>query len=148
MKNTFKFWIIFSLVVAFGAGILGGIFSERYFFHRQRHARIERNAVHFPSLEQMARELGLSAEQQEQIRNIFQRNEAKFKDLRSEIHGRLSTIREEVKSEIESVLTQEQKQKFEEMIENYVLQRKREFEKRGKDFRKEQPREKSRGEMK
>jgi len=146
MKNQYKFWIVLSLVVAFGAGLIGGVFGERYYLQK-RHARDNRGPAHFPSLEQMAQDLGLSADQQELIRKIFERNEARLKELRTDMHGRLMSIRAELKSEIDNVLTAEQKQKLEAMIEKYVAQRKREFgERRERDNQKQQQ-EKNKGEV-
>lgn len=146
MKNKYAFWIVFSLVVAFAAGLIGGIFSDRYFFQK-KYGRSERSRAPFPSLERMAQDLGLSAEQQEQIRKIFERNEAKLKELRSNLHGRLASIRAELKSEIDSVLTAEQKQKFEAMIERYASQRRKEFEERKGKLNQKQQREKDEGEI-
>lgn len=129
MNNKYKFWIIFSLIIAFAAGFLGGVFGEKYIHQKQSH-RGERRSVHFPSLEVMAKELGLSAEQQAEIKGIFERNDAKFKEMRVEIHSHLSRIRAELKDEIMSVLTVEQKEKFQAMIEKYLDERKREYERR------------------
>jgi Spy/CpxP family protein refolding chaperone len=151
--SKYKFWLILSLIVAFAAGIFGGIFSERYYFHRKRHVNLartqtERNPAHFPSIEQLAQDLNLSAEQQEQIRKIFERNDAKLKDLRTDMRGRLATIRAELKTEVDAVLTAEQKQKFEAMIESYLEQRKRESDRRRESPRKEGPPDKPRGDIK
>jgi Spy/CpxP family protein refolding chaperone len=127
MKNKYKFWIVLSLVVAFGAGVIGGVFGERYYLQK-RHARGDRGRAHPPSLEQMAKDLGLSAGQQEQIKKIFESNEAKLKVLRADMHGRLRSIRAELKSEIDNVLTAEQRQKIEAMIKKYDAKRKKETE--------------------
>jgi Spy/CpxP family protein refolding chaperone len=150
--GKYKFWLVLSLIVAFAAGIFGGIFSERYYFHRKRHASLartqaERSPAHFPSIEQLAKDLNLSAEQQEQIRKIFERNDAKLKELRSDMRGRLATIRAELKTELDSVLTAEQKQKFEAMIESYIEQRKRESDRRRESPRKEGPPDKPKGDI-
>jgi Spy/CpxP family protein refolding chaperone len=150
MMGKDKFWIVLSVLVAFAAGLLGGIWSERYFFHKKRDdriARAQRDSRHFPSLEQMAQELGLSAEQQEQIKKIFERNDVKLKELRSDMHGRLTKIRAELKGALDAVLTPEQRKKFEEMIQNYLLQRKEEYEKRRENSRREDSAEKPKGDM-
>jgi Spy/CpxP family protein refolding chaperone len=151
--SKYKFWLVLSLIIVFAVGVFGGIFSERYYFHRKRHANLartqtERSPAHFPSIEQLAQDLNLSAEQQEQIREIFGRNDAKLKDLRSDMRGRLNTIRAELKTELEAVLTPEQKQKFEAMIEKYLEQRKRESDRRRESPRKEGPPDKPRGDIK
>jgi len=148
MPNKYKFWIVLSLLVAFGAGLLGGIFRERYFFHKRSHLPSQRDTVHFPSLDEMAQELGLSAEQQEQIKKIFEGNEAKLKNLRSDMHARLSGIRSELKNQVDAILTPEQKQKLESSIEKYLQKRKKEFEEKRQNFEKERSQEKSKGDLK
>ncbi len=150
MPNKYRFWLILTLLVAFAAGIVGGLFSERYYFHRKRHVRpadTQRSSPHFPSLEQMAQELKLSTEQQEKIKQAFMRTEAKFKELRADMHARLRAIRADLKAEIEAVLTEEQRQKFEAMIENYLRQRKQASERREGSSRERSP-ETPKGEMK
>ncbi len=149
MKNKYRFWLVFSVLVAFGSGLLGGFWFERYIAHKKRPTfgpRPPREAVHFPSLEQMSRELGLSTEQEDQIRQIFERNDARLKELRSEMHARLTEIRSKLKAELEAVLTPEQRQKFEEMIDKYVQQRKKDFEKRRGNFERERSPNKPEGE--
>ncbi len=151
MMGKYKFWIVLSFLVAFTAGLLGGIWSERYFFRKKGRAKIaraQRDSVHFPSLERMAQELELSGEQQEQIKKIFERNDIKLKELRSDMHGRLTKIRAELKRELDGVLTAEQRKKFEEMIQNYLLQRKEEYEKRRENSRRQNSAESPKGDMK
>jgi Spy/CpxP family protein refolding chaperone len=145
MKNKYIFWIILSLIVAFGAGMIGGVFGERYYLQK-RHPRGDRGSSHPPSLDQMAKDLGLSADQQEQIRKLFERNEARLKELRADMHGRLKSIRAELKNEIDSVLTAEQRQKIESMIKKFAAPEKREFEERGDKNNKNQQPEKDKGE--
>jgi Spy/CpxP family protein refolding chaperone len=144
MKNRYVFWIVFSLVVALGAGFVGGILGERYYLQK-RHGR---GSAHPPSLEQMAKDLALTADQQEQIKKIFESNEAKLKELRSDMRGRLKAIRAEVKSEIDNVLTPEQRQKMEAMIKKYEARRKKESEERRERNDQKEQREKDKGEKK
>ena len=124
MKNKLKFWIALSLVLAFAAGVLGGIYGDKFLMQRRMASRVSRPG-HFPSLENMAKDLGLSAEQQEQIKNIFQKNEERFKELNGDLRQKLQAIREQLRTEIDSVLTPEQKKKMEEMIERYQARRRR-----------------------
>jgi len=136
MKNHNKFWIVFSLIVVFAAGFMGGILFEKSLIEKKVEKRTKRrSSVRFPSLEMMAQELSLSPEQQEQIREIFKNNEERFKNLRKNIDERLSSIRAQLKTEIKNVLSDEQKLKFEAMIEKYISQRKKESEKRKKHSR-------------
>jgi len=133
MKNHNKFWIVFSLIVVFAAGFMGGILFEKNLIDKKAEKRVKkRSSVRFPSLEMMAQELSLTAEQQEQIREIFKNNEERFKNLRSSINERLSSIRAQLKKEIKDVLSDEQKLRFEAMIEKYISQRKKELQKRKK----------------
>ncbi len=133
MKNYNKFWIVFSLIVVFAAGFIGGILFEKHLIDKKVEKRVKRrSSVRFPSLEMMAQELSLTLEQKEQIREIFKNNEERFKNLRKNIDDRLSSIRSQLKNEIKNVLTDEQVLKFEAMIEKYISQRKKEAEKRKK----------------
>ena len=133
MKNYNKFWIVFSLIVVFSAGFIGGILFEKHLIDKKVEKRVKRrNSVRFPSLEMMAKELSLTPEQEEQIREIFKNNEKRFKNLRSDINERLLSIRSQLKNEIKNVLADEQVLKFEAMIEKYISQRKKEVEKRKK----------------
>ncbi len=150
MQNRYKLWLILALAVIFGAGVLGGIFSERYYFHSRRHAELQRQraAAHFPSLEQLAADLGLSAEQQEAIRKIFQDHDAELKDLRAEMNTRLGTIRAGLKAKMDGVLTPEQQAKFEAGIKAHLEQRKREADRRRPEPDRGRPQDKPTGESK
>jgi hypothetical protein len=131
MKNHYKFWIAFSLIIVFAAGIAGGILLDEYVISKKpERGKKKRSAVHFPTLDMMAQELSLTSEQQEQIREIFKNNEERFKILMKQIDERFKTIRTQLKDEIKSVLNDQQKIKFEAMIEKYVSQRKKEMEER------------------
>ncbi len=133
MKNHNKFWIVFSLIVVFAAGFMGGILFEKNLIDKKAEKRVKKgSSVRFPSLEIMAQELSLTSEQEEQIREIFKNNEERFKNLRKNIDDRLSSIRAQLKKEIKNVLSDEQVLKFEAMIEKYISQRKKETEKRKK----------------
>lgn len=133
MKNNYKFWIIFSLIIVFLVGAVAGILFEKYLLPtKAKKIKREKRPVHFPTLEIMAKELNLTSKQEEKIREIFRNNEERLKNFRSLIHERISNIRSQLKSEIKNVLTEEQNSKFEAMIEKYVQQRKKELEKRKK----------------
>ncbi len=146
MKNKYIVWLVLALVVAFAAGLIGGIFSDRYFFER-RPARGDRGRPHPPSLEQMAKDLGLSVDQQEQIKKIFERNEAKLKELRSDMHGRLRSIRADLKKEIDSVLTAEQRQKMETLIQKHTRQDKKRPEEAGEKGSQDKQEGKTKGDV-
>ncbi len=144
MKNHSKFWIILSLVVVFVAGLLSGIFLEQNLTHKRTKKKTERrSSVRFPSLKIMAEELGLTSEQQEQIREIFRNSEERMKELSSSYRKQYSQMRAQLKDEIKSVLSEEQDQKFEAMIQKYISERKKEMERRSQG-RKRHPSKSSR----
>ena len=130
MKNNYKLWIILSLIVVFIAGVICGVLIDKNMLNKRKHDSRRRSSTHFPTLEIMAEELALTTEQQAQIREIFNNNEERFKGLRSDMDKRLSEIRKQLLMDIKSVLTNEQKAKFEAMIDKYRSQRKQEYEER------------------
>ena len=130
MKNNYKLWIILSLIVVFIAGVICGVLIDKSMLNKRKHDSRRRSSTHFPTLEIMAEELALTTEQQAQIREIFNNNEERFKGLRSDMDKRLSEIRKQLLMDIKSVLTNEQKAKFEAMIDKYRSQRKQEYEER------------------
>ncbi len=133
MKNHYKSWIIFSFVIVFSAGIFGGILLEKHIIDkrpRKISTSKKRNSAHFPTLAIMTEELDLSLEQQEQIRKVFNNNEERLKELRSQINKRFSSMRFQLLSEIKNFLNEEQRIKLEAMIEKYISQRKKEMENR------------------
>lgn len=137
MKNHYKFWIVFSLIIVFAAGVIGGILFEQNILDKKTKKITRKRApVRFPSIEMMAEELNLTEDQQKQIREVFNNNEERFKIMRSQIYERFSSIRSQLKSEIKNVLTEEQNIKFEAMIEKYLSQRKKEQEERKKHSKK------------
>lgn len=133
MKNNYKIWIIFSLVIVFIAGIVCGMLLEKNFLDRDGKASHQRRrSTHFPTLEMMAKELSLTSEQQDKIKDLFSSNEERFRTLRNEVHKTLSDIRSQMITDITSVLDDNQNKKFEAMIEKYKAQRKRDHEEKKK----------------
>jgi len=131
MKNTYKFWIVFSLIIVFAAGVLGGILLDNSLLDKKpkRSSRKE-SSVRFPTIEMMAEELSLTQEQQEKIREIFKNNEKRFKTLKHQIDEQFAAMRIQLKQEIMDVLSDEQNTKFQEMIDKYKAERKRQMEDR------------------
>lgn len=128
MKNNYKLWIVLSLIVVFIAGVISGVLIDKNLLDKRRHDSRRRSSTRFPTLEMMANELALSAEQQELIKEIFQNNEERFKQLRRDRDKNLADIRSQLLADIKSVLNEEQKARFEAMIDKYREQRKREHE--------------------
>jgi len=119
-------WIVLTLLVVFALGAAAGVFGERYLMHRTPPPPPQR--PHFPSLDEFARDLGLTAEQKAKIGEIFKKNEERMKQLRIELHGRLGDIRSLLKNEIDGVLTPAQKQKLESLIQKHIEQSRRQDE--------------------
>ncbi|MBM3296162.1 MAG: periplasmic heavy metal sensor [Candidatus Aminicenantes bacterium] len=126
MKKRPTVWIAAALALVFLAGAAAGIFFERLVLSPRPHHR--RPPSHFPSLEMMARELGLNADQQARIKEIFERNEERFRALRGDIRKNLNDIREQLKREIDAVLTPEQISKLQDMIARHKDKARREYE--------------------
>ncbi len=124
MKNKYRIWIALSLLVVFGLGVAAGVFGERYLAHK-KFRRPPEPRPHFPTLETMARELELTADQQERIREIFKRSEERLKEFRSDTNARLWELRKTLKVEVDAILTPEQVQKMEDLIRRYTEMRKR-----------------------
>lgn len=141
MKNHYKFWIVFSMIIIFAAGLVAGIFIDKHIIQK----KIRRGPAPFPTLKIMSKELNLTLEQEQKIREIFKNNDERFKSLRKEMDGKLSAIRTQLKKEIDSVLSEEQRKKIEAMIEKYLSQRRREVEKTRK-HREDRERQDKKGE--
>lgn len=135
MKNHYKLWTIISLVVVFSAGLISGILLDKHIFNKKPQRKIERTDFKrtgpppYPTLDMWTQELGLTPEQKEKLQEIFKNNEERFKNLRKDMNEGLREIRIQLNNEIKSVLTEEQRAKYEAMIEKYRSQRKREPDK-------------------
>jgi len=135
MIGKYKVLIVVTLIGVFALGVAGGYFGERYLMH-VRAERMRQNRPHFPSLDTMAKEVGMSAEQRERIGEVFRQNEERLKNLRGLYRDKLQEIRGQLKNEIDAILTAEQRQKFEAMIKKYLPPREGERNRRpeaGKD---------------
>ncbi len=133
MKNKYKFWIVLSFIAVFAAGGAGGVLFENNFLDKKPRRNGERrSSVRFPTLDMMAEELGLTMEQQEKLREIFKNNEERLKSYRSQIHDQYAALRSQLKEEMDQVFTEEQRTKFEAMIEKYLSERKKEMDGRNK----------------
>ena len=117
--KKFSFWIVFSLIIVFAAGVTAGVFGDQWWFAKRPQAR-RPGGQHPPTLERWTKELGLTAEQQEKIKDIFKKNDERIKGLRTDFDQHFGEVRRQLKSEIDGVLTAEQKQKLESMIQKHM----------------------------
>lgn len=127
MFKRYKLWIVLSLVAVFGLGVTAGVFSKRLFVHRSPR-RDSQPRTPFPLLEPVAKALQLTAEQQEKIRDIFKKNDDRMKVFQSEVHARLSEVRALLKGQVDGVLSPEQRQKLEAMIQKHIEESRRRSE--------------------
>lgn len=135
-----KIWIALSLLVVFGLGAAAGVFGERYLIHKKFRRPYEPR-THFPTLETIAVELELSAEQKETIREIFKGSEERLKEFRREYTARLGELRGKLKVEVDAVLTPEQIEKMEELIRRYSAMRRKPADGKERDSRRDRGRE-------
>ena len=138
MSGNQKFWIIFSLISCFVLGVIAGVLLDENVLDvlQKKRRDQQRQAIRFPSLDTMAAELLLTDEQREQIRNIFKKNDERLHAIREKYIPEFTSIRSMLIEEINGVLKQEQKLQFENMIERYNEQRKREAEARKRHMEK------------
>ena len=132
MSGNQKFWIVFSLIGCFVLGVIAGVLLDENVLDvmQKRRRDQQRQAVRFPSLDTMAAELVLTDGQREQIRDIFKKNDDRLHAIREKYIPEFTSIRTLLIEEIKNVLNDEQKQQFENMIERYNEQRRRETESR------------------
>jgi Spy/CpxP family protein refolding chaperone len=126
-----RFWIVISLLLVFAAGAVGGIFIDRWFTAKRMEAR-RGGPGRYPTIERWSKDLSLTSEQQEKIRAIFKENEGQIKNLSSDYIKHRDEIRAQLKSKIDAVLTAEQKQKLEAMIQKHMEQMKKQYGERQK----------------
>jgi|YNPBryunderm2012_1023409.scaffolds.fasta_scaffold00032_38 hypothetical protein len=132
MNNKYKIWAVLSLIVVFVIGVAVGVYSDKFFTEKKK-SRPPQRQEPFPTLEVISRELQLTPDQEAQIREIFKRSEERFEAFRKEIHVRLGQLREQLKTEMDSVLTSEQQNKMKELMEKYMRQRRRDTSERRED---------------
>ncbi len=130
MKTKYKVIAALLMLVVFGLGVAAGILGERYVVHK-KDRRASAGRPHPPSLEAWAKELGLTEEQQAQMRQIFEKNEERMKAYRSESRARLGELRKMLWDETNAVLTPEQRKKNDEMIRRIEEWRKKESARNG-----------------
>jgi hypothetical protein len=115
MKNHYKFWIALSFLVVFAAGIVGGVILEQNILNPKpkRHDRDgRRERVHFPTVNELEEALGLSAEQQDRMRAVFQQGEERIKKVRADMFKEFGSLRDLFLQEIRDVLDPEQTERF------------------------------------
>lgn len=137
MKTKYKVLVALTLFVVFGLGVAAGVLGQRYAAHRAK-SRAAAARPHPPSIESWAKDLGLTQEQQDKVREIFKQNEERMKAFRTDNRSRLGELRKRLSGEIDAVLTPEQKKKNDEMIRRFDEWRKKQAERNPSRDRREQ----------
>ncbi|MGB9835296.1 MAG: hypothetical protein ACPLRX_00990 [Candidatus Saccharicenans sp.] len=132
MNNKYKLIIALSLVVVFALGFAVGFFVDKG-FQKKAQPRPPQRQEPFPTMETLKKELQLTDEQEAQIREVFKRSEERFEVFRKEVHGRLKELRDQLKLEMDSILTPEQQKKMQELMERYMRQQRRDAPQRRED---------------
>lgn len=125
MKTKYKLIAALLVLVVFGLGVAAGVLGERCVVHKKS-PRAAAGRPHPPSHDSWVKELGLTQDQQDRIKEIFKKNEERMKAYRAESHANLDEIRKTLKGEIDAVLTPEQRKKNDEMIRRFTERRKQE----------------------
>jgi len=68
--------------------------------------------------ERLARELGLTAAQKEQVGAILGRRRARLEEVRAEMQGRMQKEQSDLRAEIRQVLDEKQQKRFDEVMAN------------------------------
>ena len=116
---TRRVYIYFVLTFLLGV-ILGGagaFFVTWYTGHW--HVRFDRQRI----VNHMRRELNLSDNQVQQLRQILNETDAKFKELRKQTAPAFDTVRNEMHDRIRKILTSEQAAKFDEIVRRHEAER-------------------------
>jgi len=116
--NQLKPWLL--LLLVFFAGFAGGVVTTRAGVrHIVRHVINNPDFMRTMVEKRIAYRLRLAPEQREKVREILLNTQGDLKTLRLEFQPRFLAIVERTRSEIDSVLTPDQRQRFEELkVEN------------------------------
>ncbi len=106
MKRTTAMGLV---VLVFLAGLAGGVLGARLVLLGNPPPQL-RDHIGAPPLDRyfQHRDLDLSTEQRERIREVFRRQRARFEELHRELRPRVESLMEEIDLEVERILTPEQ----------------------------------------
>lgn len=145
MNNKYKLWVTLSLIAVFILGVAVGVCGNRWLLEKKKPPSRQRQEP-FPTLEVISKELQLTPEQEEKIREVFKRSEERFQAFRKEVHTRLTELREQLKTEMDEVFTPEQEKKMQELMDRYMRQRRRDTPERRNDTSPTPPEKEKKGE--
>jgi Spy/CpxP family protein refolding chaperone len=114
--------LIFLLGIALG-GVLGYAFAHRSYAAPPTQLTAEQRRAQ--KREQLAREVGLTAEQQSQTVAILDQAQTEYKAIHAVSDPQIEAVRQKSRDKIRQLLTPEQKPKFEEFLRKMDEERKR-----------------------
>jgi Spy/CpxP family protein refolding chaperone len=121
-KATLWLALVFVLGTALGA-VLGYAFANRS--HAAAPVQLTAEQRRAQKREQLTREVGLTAEQQKQVIAILDEAQGEYKAIHAVSDPQVDTVRQKSRDKIRTILTAEQKPKFEEFIRKMDEERKR-----------------------
>lgn len=124
--------VVSVFIIGFAAGALALNLYQN--LSRSSSNNMPRNGTEF-LLKRMNDKVGLSSEQQEQIKKILDETNDKYKDLRSEMEPRIkdfeprfNSVRQESRDRIRALLSPDQLPKYEQMVQDHDKMREQEKE--------------------
>src|SRR5262245_51907796 len=114
--------VIFLLGIALG-GVLGYALAHRSYADEPKIVTAEQRRA--KKREQLAREVGLTADQQKQVVAILDGAQGEYKAIHDVSDPQIDAVRRKTRDKIRLLLTPEQKPKFEEFIRRLDEERKR-----------------------
>jgi esterase/lipase len=121
-KATLWLAIVFVLGAALG-GVLGYAFAHRGYAAEP--AVLSAEARRAQKRAQMTREVGLNAQQQQQIGAILDQAQNEYKAVHAAMDPQIDAVRQKNRDKIRLLLNPDQKPKFEEFLRNLDADRKR-----------------------
>lgn len=121
-KATLWLAIVFVLGAALG-GVLGYAFAHRSYAAES--VPVSAEARRAQKRAQMTREVGLTAEQQQQIGAILDQAQTEYKAVHAAMDPQIDAVRQKNRDKIRLLLNADQKPKFEAFLRNLDADRKR-----------------------
>jgi Spy/CpxP family protein refolding chaperone len=122
-KATLWLALVFALGTALGA-FLGYAFAHRSYASAAP-TQLTAEQRRAQKREQLARDVGLTAEQQRQLNAILDEAQSEYKAIHAVTDPQLDAVRQKSRDKIRLILSPEQKPKFEEIIRKMDEERKR-----------------------
>jgi Spy/CpxP family protein refolding chaperone len=128
-RRAAGFWL--ALVFVMG-GAIGGVFG--YTFAHKSYAATNAPALSEPErrakrVGDMTKEIGLTAEQSQKVDAMLLKAHADIKQIHDKAEGEIDVIRQTKRAEMRTLLTEEQKPKFEAFVQRIDAERKKQQEK-------------------